>query len=470
MNFKKLGLIAGLVIVSFIAISIVSGVFFGAEARSETISAGGSAETGEVLAQSGDPADNSVEFFQTNLNTGDEGIEPDDGGDAGAGGSRSAPENTAIPSGESGGTPGMAEGSPKSEESPVNFDDTVQMSADCYGSVCNPTGNPIGGRTGYTRIITQTDPSVTTVVSTKDQLIAALNSAQSGDVVYVKPAAVIDLTGTPVLRIPAGVTLASNRGQSGSAGALIKRDSSTGSAYNILFIAGDGVRITGLRLQGPMAGKYNYAIPTKYNMVGIRTYDDLEVDNCEIRGFTYGGILVGDASHWMGTLNAHHNYIHHNYGIGNGYGISVVGGSALIEANIFDYNGHSITGAGVQGEKYEARYNTILGHDDPTAHHFDVHENSFGQAYSGYSYKIHHNTFYAANTASPDVRYDVMFRGATVQSGIWVTYNIFWWPESWSVPPVFSYATSKVYIVNNRVGCPPSLKAGTDSVAMFAAS
>ena len=42
----------------------------------------------------------------------------------------------------------------------------------------------------------------------------------------------------------------------------------------------------------------------------------------------------------------HHNYIHHNQARGEGYGVNLYGGNALIEANIFDYNRHDVTGAG----------------------------------------------------------------------------------------------------------------------------
>ena len=342
----------------------------------------------------------------------------------------------------------------------------------CYGAeTCNPTGNPIGGGEGYSLAIAETDPRVKYVVSTKDQFLSAIKSVKSGEIVFVRGAAVIDLTGTPKVTIPGGVIVAGDRGVAGSQGALIKRDSSNGSAYNILFHANEGVRITGIRLQGPMAGKFNYTIPNALNMVGVRSYGTLEVDNCEIRGFTYGGIMEGDASHWNGSLYAHHNYIHDNYGIGNGYGISVTGTTALIEANIFDYNGHSITGAGAEGEQYEARYNVVLGHDDPTAHHFDVHRNSFGQTYSGYSYKIHHNTLHIASPATPDVRYDIMLRGDKVESGIWIDHNIFEWPGSWNVPPVFSHDTehSNTYVTDNLVGMPASLKSGTEDVIMFSA-
>ena len=53
-----------------------------------------------------------------------------------------------------------------------------------FGAEPNPTGDPIGGGTGYTRIISETDTRVKYVLSTKDQLLSALKSAQSGGVIF----------------------------------------------------------------------------------------------------------------------------------------------------------------------------------------------------------------------------------------------------------------------------------------------
>ena len=46
-------------------------------------------------------------------------------------------------------------------------------------------------------------------------------------------------------------------------------------------------------------------------------------------------------------------------------------GAALIEANLFDYTRHAITGTGRPGEGYEAAYNIHLG--NTTNNIFDVH-------------------------------------------------------------------------------------------------
>ncbi len=117
------------------------------------------------------------------------------------------------------------------------------LTGDCYGAeACNPTGNPIGGGAGYTRIISGTEASVKYVVSTKAELLTALRSAKAGEMVFVKGNAVIDMTGTPSVTIPAGVTLASDRGRAGSAGALLKRTRNLDGGWEEpMFVAGWGL-------------------------------------------------------------------------------------------------------------------------------------------------------------------------------------------------------------------------------------
>ena len=82
---------------------------------------------------------------------------------------------------------------------------------DDYGAESNPTGDPIGGCLGYRDI----KVSGNFTVGTREQLLSALKQAKAGQVVYVKPDAQIDLTGHMQINVPAGVTLAGNRGEEG---------------------------------------------------------------------------------------------------------------------------------------------------------------------------------------------------------------------------------------------------------------
>jgi PKD repeat protein len=282
-----------------------------------------------------------------------------------------------------------------------------------FGAESNPTGNPIGGGAGYTRIISGTETNVKYIVSTKDQLIAALKNAQSGEVVFVKGNAVIDLTETPSVTIPQGVTLASDRGLMGSSGALIKRTRNLNGNYEEpMFIAdGDTIRITGLRLQGEMYaqdyGNKKGETSQQYYLVGIYAENKkgFEVDNCELYGWAWSTIsLRGNTDTPIPYI--HHNYIHHNQARGEGYGVNLYGGNALIEANLFDYNRHDVTGAGMTGEQYEARYNRHLGHGNAIgAANYDVHQDEeTGTGLAGNLFKIHHNTIDGGIIAMLQVR------------------------------------------------------------------
>jgi PKD repeat protein len=333
------------------------------------------------------------------------------------------------------------------------------QSGECFGAeACNPTGNPIGGGAGYTRIITETDARVKYVVSTKDQLLTALKSAKLGDVVYVKGDANIDMTGTYGTTIPGGVTLASNRGKDGSAGGRIFQnriptdptyEQNTAEKGAMLKAGGDNVRITGLRLEGPdktTADLKSMNLGMKYGILE-KDYRALEVDNCEIWGWSWAGIALRITT---GSDNAyiHHNYIHHCQDSNVGYGVAVSGGTALVEANLFDYTKHSISGSGLEGEGYEARYNVQLSHANAPV--FDVHPytTSSGQSIAGNSYKIHHNTVMVTDNFAVGIR-------AVPLQGVWIDHNRFQWYNNngRNEPPAYqSGGSGRIYMTQNLIG------------------
>ena len=267
-----------------------------------------------------------------------------------------------------------------------------------FGAESNPTGNPVGGGTGYTRILSPTDPRVKYVVSTKDQLLTALKNVKSGEVIFVPGNANINLTGTYGIVIPGGVTLASDRGSSGSPGGRIFRYRVANENEYVkiptFVIGGDNVRITGLRIEGqdviqdePIE-EAGLEIKSAIKAIGK---NGSEVDNCEIWGWSHGAVTLENS----GSAYIHHNFIHHCQANGYGYGVALDGGKALIEANKFDYTRHAIEAEGKPGEGYEARYNIHLGHGEAIGgHHFDVHGYAYnGGTIAGDEYKIHHNTF-----------------------------------------------------------------------------
>jgi len=245
-------------------------------------------------------------------------------------------------------------------------------------------GEPIGGGYGYTKLV---DP-INDPVETKIQLLHAFENAIAGDIIYIADDAEIDMTGEDGINIPTGIILASGRGKTpDSEGGLIFKNSYTGPTA--LFIAQGSVRITGLRLKGP---GHNSSGTTGSR--GIRANDYIEIDNCELYGWSYAAINLDDSQNIEPHI--HNNYIHDCTSGGLGYGIEVGVSQPLITANIFSgssYFRHQIAGTGEQYCSYEASYNIVLkgGYlfNGTAAHNFDMH----GPVVAGSWINMHHNTF-----------------------------------------------------------------------------
>ena len=297
----------------------------------------------------------------------------------------------------------------------------VKIKGEIYGAKPDGRG-PIGGGKGYGQVFTKGDFQARTV----EELAAALKKARAGQTVFVPGDAELDCTDLIFvenfhIEIPAGVTLAGDRGYRGSAGALIYSDNY--ATKPLVRILGPGVRITGLRLRGPdpkrhlehhkrsfetdrKDGKkpheYYYLLPMS---VGIQTeFGSLEVDNCELSGWSVSAVsLAAGENHHI-----HHSYIHHNQLNGLGYGIShgnIGTISSLIECNLFDFNRHSIAGTGAPGNRYEARDNVELG--ESLNHNFDMHggrDRQDGTDIAGDRILIHHNTFLGTGVRAVVIR------------------------------------------------------------------
>ncbi len=321
-----------------------------------------------------------------------------------------------------------------------------------FGAESNPTGNPIGGGAGYNAII---DPAQADfVVTTKSELLSALVEVQAKTrkIVYVADAAQINLTGEHNIAIPTGVTLASGRGRYGSLGGLIY---STAQDTKPLFLAaGQAVRLTGLRLQGPDPDRHGspYELPISD---GIESeFSDLEIDNSELSGWSQCAVCI-----WGGTGNyIHHNYIHHNQRSGLGYGIELNGSGnvaeALIEGNLFDWNRHNVAGRGWAGDSYEARYNVVL--ENANGHSFDMHgggDRGDGTNIAGSTITIHHNTVHVLDQSAALI-------GGIPTVGVWVYDN--WFLRTYSSQVVGQYyAYGHMYVYSNAYGpypIPPEVK------------
>jgi len=278
--------------------------------------------------------------------------------------------------------------------------------SETFGAEPNPTGSPIGGGKGYRRLVDRGDHSVKTI----QELQTALEQAKAGQTVYIDDAAEIDMTDREKLVIPAGVTVASGRGKDGSTGALLH--SSNLAASPLFSVGGEDARVTGLRLRGPdqdrrteqmqklhQEGRY-YSIPNSDGI--ICEHPALEVDNCEIWGWSHAGVFLKPGA---AKAHIHHNYMHHNQRSGLGYGVCLDQSDALIEANLFDWCRHHIAGTGRPGTSYEARYNLVL--ENANGHSFDMHggaDRNDGTDIAGDLISIHHNTFKATSVPAIVIR------------------------------------------------------------------
>ncbi|ELZ22492.1 hypothetical protein C475_18308 [Halosimplex carlsbadense 2-9-1] len=229
----------------------------------------------------------------------------------------------------------------------------------------------MGGGDGYSGTVPESEADV--VVSSRGELTSALGGADRGDVVYVDPSASIDVPDRE-LTIPSGVTLASDRGIGGSDGGEIRADRVYGEGP---LQTGDDVRVTGLRVSGPITEYVDYSRPVHSGVTVKGT--GCEIDNVEISGFSYAGVKLQEAAY------VHHSHIHTNAMDGLGYGIvcNQEGGDTLVEYNEFNLNRHSVANRGYAG--YEVRYNHFG--EDAIAYQVGTHRPG------ATTLEIHHNTF-----------------------------------------------------------------------------
>lgn len=309
-----------------------------------------------------------------------------------------------------------AQTTPAAKETPTD---------ETFGAESNPTGDPIGGGAGYRDIRATGDVRV----GTKQELLAALGRAQRGQTILVDGSAEIDLTGERSIAIPGGVLLASNRGRDGSPGGLLftteDKAVPAGKAerFALFVTGGPEVRVTGLRLRGPddqRRGRYEFL-----NSDGVQAeHDGLEVDNCELWGWSHGGVYLR-----RGTgARVHHCSIHHCQRAGLGYGVVLDVAEVRIEANVFDWCRHAIAATGRPDSGYEACYNLVL--ENANGHSFDVHggrDRKDGTHIAADAVKIHHNTFRATHV------YAVVIRGMPRERAE-VHHN--WFPHSDTVRAV----------------------------------
>lgn len=250
-------------------------------------------------------------------------------------------------------------------------------------------GNPIGGGAGYGAILTTGTHIVSTNLSAS-AFKSFVEARTSGDVVFINSGVTLNLTAlTTSIQVAGGVTIASDRGNGASQGALVFTDQmayqGSGTMIPVFRTKGTGTRFTGFRFQGPYGGVGTYSLDDDDRRAkwGISThYNDTEIDNMEIYNFPRAAIVISryasvgyyGPNQWSGGHLIHHNYIHNNRQNSFGYGVDVQYGEAIISSNIFEKNRHDIAGRGEDGAKYtayEAYCNTIK--PGGSHHNFDMH-------------------------------------------------------------------------------------------------
>jgi hypothetical protein len=195
-----------------------------------------------------------------------------------------------------------------------------------------------------------------------NNLAPALRQAlgTAGQIVRITNNVQLDLSGLDGIRVAQGVRLIGGR-TAHQDGPLLFTKTRPGA---LLRIAGDGVRITGLRIRGPDMG-----VPGGGSTKAIAddSFRNLEVDNNEIYGWKGSAVEIRDNDRRIShtgtpTIRVHDNYLHHNQHVGRlGYGVVVSDGSfVLIERNVFDWNRHAIAGDGSDWSGYHAYDNLVL--------------------------------------------------------------------------------------------------------------
>ena len=276
----------------------------------------------------------------------------------------------------------------------------------------DPAGD--GGADAGARDPTEAEPApgdLTIVVTSVDELLAALAVATPGTVVYVADDAELDLTGQVAIPVPRQVTIASG----GAPGALLYTDQK--DTLPLFRATGEGIRFTGLRLRGPDPdiGATPYGEPL-CRAIDASHADNLQVDHSELSGWSHAAVMF-DYSH-RGYV--HHDSIHHNRRTGLGYGVLLNhDATALVERNHFDANRHAIAGTGRRELSYEARYN--LTGPTRNGHAFDMHGEDEaldnGAPWAGNLIRIHHNSFLGTEQG-------IVIRGRPV-TGAYIEKNCF---------------------------------------------
>jgi hypothetical protein len=294
------------------------------------------------------------------------------------------------------------------------------------GSAKRPTN-------GFVRI-SQTDNSADGELRARADFLYAVFGAKWGTVIELDPNVSLNLADTPSLPIPAGVTIRGDRRGTRPGPLLAARnqqDQPSSSNFpgldgGMLFINGDHVRITGLRMQGPSRSiikgvPYANAVaaPDQY----ISTIDHNEMFDWTAAAVYVPGAVAGGNVHdhrppssRPQNVRVVRNFLHHNHMWSSGYGVVTYSGYPSIEGNTFLSNRHAIAASNDGFTGYTAWFNlalsaapdySSLGYSHTPD--FDMHGTlDEGCQYcggdAGWYAKIARNTFLGTNRANFTLR------------------------------------------------------------------
>jgi hypothetical protein len=278
-------------------------------------------------------------------------------------------------------------------------------------------GTDLTPTTGFVRVMTEAE------------LDSALTLGWGTVVEIAVPALKVDASVEKV--VPAGTTIRGYRKFIDNGPEVHTCD--TTKERPLFFVTTDSVRITGLRLRGPMDDPRcspGGMLPVDASAIGIssRNGERVLVDHVESSHWTGHSVEVrGESEIWWGDLKqckeyspraplprptpvrAIGNFLHHNYGYGV---VSFYGASVLIQGNTTAYrHAHSFASDATADSSYQAFDNFVLRKtfSEHVGHDFDVHGGlNVGGSHSGGaagdSYDIGFNTILATDKLNLLVR------------------------------------------------------------------
>ncbi len=257
------------------------------------------------------------------------------------------------------------------------------------------------------------------------EFVNAVRSATWGTVIELDQNTALYLTDLPTIFVPAGVTIRGDR-RGTNHGPLLSAEFNTVDQPlqsplcdgGMLYVEGDYVRITGLRMVGPMRvatidHPYANAIGAPDRFISLIDHDDMSYWSSPVStGCSDTAPDVRDPSTRPQNIRVMRNYIHHNP---HGYGVVTDRAFPLVKGNTFLVNRHAVAATNADLSSYRAFFNLVLSDwvhrndEEPTAD-FDVH----GTDYNGHCHdcggpageyaEVAKNTILATNRYNFDLR------------------------------------------------------------------